>query len=108
MNRHFDDFVKRNIALVCINDESVESHKTLVKNIDSRYEHISDTDMKIAKDYESYIIRDSSEDSIGKTNRELFLIDTDAKLKYHWRARLSDETIPVDCLISQIDEALRL
>ena len=108
LNRHFDDFVKRNIALVCINDESVESHKTLVKNIDSRYEHISDTDMKIAKDYESYIIRDSSEDSIGKTNRELFLIDTDAKLKYHWRARLADETIPVDCLISQIDEALRL
>ena len=108
MNDVYDRFNKLGICLVCINDEPLEHHKNLIKHINSKYLHASDTDMKIAKLYEAYIIRASSKRLIGKTNREFFLIGTDMKLKYHWRAYMPDDMILMSDLISNIDKALSL
>lgn len=72
------------ITMVPINSDSLESHKLWKNRIEAPFEFLFDEDKKVSKQYGAivgpgYMVS-------GFTNREFFLIDTDKKVKFTWKA----------------------
>lgn len=106
MNERLPELQRRNVELVHINPESIENHRDWMKSTASLYEHLSDRDQIVSKDFDCIITNANNEKIIGKTNRALFLIDRDLRVRYCWRADVPHDTVPFDELLASIDEAL--
>lgn len=106
MNERLQDLRGRGVELVHINPESIENHRDWMRSTAALYEHLSDKDQTVSKDFDCIISKAKNESFIGKTNRALFLIDGDLRIRYCWRADMPADTVPMDELIDRIDEAL--
>ncbi|MGN1044767.1 MAG: peroxiredoxin family protein [Candidatus Methanomethylophilaceae archaeon] len=106
MNERSSDFKRRNVELVHINPESVENHRDWIRSTSSLFEHLSDRDQAVSRDFDCIISGTDNDRINGKTNRALFLIDGDMRVRYCWRAAVPHDTVPMDTLLEAIDEAL--
>ncbi len=106
MNERFDELAELNIELVHINPETVENHKEWIKHTSSLYEHLSDKDQVISKEFDCIITKCDNEKVLGKTNRAFFLIDYDGEILYAWRAPIPHNTVPMSELIANMRKTI--
>ena len=106
MNERLPELQRRNVELVHINPESIENHKEWMRSTAASFEHLSDKDQVVSRDFDCIITEAKNDKIVGKTNRALFLIDKDMKVRYCWRAEVPHDTVPMDELIMKIDEAI--
>lgn len=107
MNEHLPELRKRNVELVHINPESIENHRDWMRSTAALFEHLSDVDQRLSKEFDCIITKAKNEALVGKTNRAFFLIDKDLRIRYSWRADMPSDTVPINELIREIDEATR-
>lgn len=92
--------------MVHINPESIENHKEWMRSTAAQFEHLSDKEQTISKKFDCIVTNANNKKIIGNTNRALFLIDKDMRIRYCWRAEVPHDTVPMDELIMKIDEAI--
>ena len=80
-----DEFKRLGVRFVGINPDGLESHRIWRDRMGSDFEHVNDENKTVSKEYGAIV---NAPDSMvnGFTNREFFLIGTDRKIKYIWRA----------------------
>ena len=93
-----DQFKSIGVRIFPINPDGLENHKIFRDRLNSPYDHIFDVKQEASKTYGA-IVEDSPIVK-GFTNREFFLIGTDGKIRFIWRA-------PVPKVLPDMDEILR-
>ncbi|MCL2143629.1 MAG: peroxiredoxin family protein [Methanomassiliicoccaceae archaeon] len=93
-------FEKTGVRIFTINPDGLESHKVFRERLNSPYDHIHDIGQEVSKAYGA-IIEDSPIVK-GFTNREFFLIGTDRKIRYIWRAPVPKVLPNMDEIVSDI------
>ena len=106
MNERLPELQRRGVELVHINPESIENHKEWMRSTAAQFEHLSDKEQTISKKFDCIVTNANNKKIIGNTNRALFLIDKDMRIRYCWRAEVPHDTVPMDELIMKIDEAI--
>ena len=106
MNERLPELQMRGVELVHINPESIENHKEWMRSTVAQFEHLSDKEQTISKKFDCIVTNANNKKIIGNTNRALFLIDKDMRIRYCWRAEVPHDTVPMDELIMKIDEAI--
>ena len=106
MNERMPDLTNRHVELVHINPDPVENHRDWMRSTAALFEHLSDKDQNVSRDFDCIIAKAKNEAFIGKTNRAFFLIDKDLRVRYCWRADMPSDTVPMDVLMERIDEAI--
>ncbi len=106
MNERLPDLRMRNVELVHINPESIDNHRDWMRSTAALFEHLSDRDQVVSKDFDCIISKARNESFIGRTNRAFFLIDRDLRIRYCWRAGMPTDTVPMEELIERIDESI--
>lgn len=106
MNERFHDLEERGVELVHVNPDPVENHREWIRGTASLYEHLSDRDQTVSRDFDCIVTKAKNPNIIGNTNRAFFLIDRDMRVRYCWRAELPNDTVPMDELLDRIDESL--
>jgi Peroxiredoxin len=104
MNERKQEFDKLGVKMVHVNPASVEEHEKWMERTESLYDHLSDTEQKVSKEYGAIVERAESPKIMGFTNREFFLIGKDMKIKYIWRAYWPTDTIPIPELLNTVRE----
>jgi len=92
------------VRIFPINPDGLENHKTFRDRLNSPYDHIHDIGQTVSKIYgaiveESAIVK-------GFTNREFFLIDKNAKIRFIWRAQTPKILPDMDEILSETKKAL--
>ena len=106
MNERLPELQRKGVELVHINPESIENHKEWMRSTAAQFEHLSDKEQTISKKFDCIVTNANNKKIIGNTNRALFLIDKDMRIRYCWRAEVPHDTVPMDELIMKIDEAI--
>ena len=107
MDEKVEDFKKMNVSLVHVNYDTVENHQAWIEHTGTSYEHISDPDLKVSKQFGFIVRKAKSPKIMGKTNRGFVLIDKDMTIRYLWRPNMPMNTVPIDELIEKVREALK-
>ena len=107
MDERVEDFKKMNVSLVHVNYDTVENHRAWIEHTGTSYEHISDPDLKVSKQFGFIVRKAKSPKIMGKTNRGFVLIDKDMRIRYLWRPNMPMDTVPIDELIEKVREALK-
>jgi len=97
----FDD---AGVRIFTINPDGLENHRIFRGRLNSPYDHIHDVKQEVSNTYgaiveESAIIK-------GFTNREFFLIGTDGRIRYIWRAPTPKVLPDMDEILSEVRKAL--
>ena len=97
-------FSEEGVRIFTINPDGLENHKMFRNRLNSPYDHIHDVKQEVSKAYgaiveESAIIK-------GFTNREFFLIGTDGRIRYIWRAPVPKVIPDMDEILSEVRKAL--
>ena len=106
MNERKDLLDRLNVRLVHVNPDSVENHAKWMERTDSKFDHLSDAGQIVSKRYGAIIERAKAQELIGRTNREFFLIGTDGKIRYIWKAFFPTDTIRISELAKEIEKVL--
>ncbi|NLN71902.1 MAG: redoxin domain-containing protein [Thermoplasmatales archaeon] len=106
MNERKQELDDLNVSLVHINPESLENHRAWIRFTGSPYEHISDTGQKISKAYGAIVERARTQKILGYTNRELFLVGTDMRLKFVWRAYDPMDILPMEDVLEVLNREI--
>jgi peroxiredoxin len=106
MNERLPDLKERRVKLVHINPDSIENHRDWMRSTSSTFEHLSDVNQTVSRDFDCIITKAKNETFIGKTNRAFFLIDEGLRVRYCWRAEMPSDTVPMEELIAHIDLAI--
>lgn len=107
MNERKNEFDSMNIRMVHINPDTIENHRQWMDRTEALYDHLSDKDQVVSREYGAIVERAKSETIMGFTNREFFLIDRDMRIRYIWRAYWPTDTIGMNELLSEIGASLR-
>ena len=100
----FPAFEKMGVRIFPINPDGLESHKVFRDRLNSPYDHIHDVKQEVSKTYGA-IVEDSPIVK-GFTNREFFLIGTDRKIKYIWRAPVPRVLPDMDSVLEEVKKVL--
>ncbi len=106
MNERVDDFRKLNVTMYHVNPETVENHRAWMEHTDAQFVHLSDREQKVSKMFDCIVTKAKNDKILGYTNRGLFLIGPDMKIRYAWRADWPNNTVPMDELLDSIREAI--
>lgn len=93
------------VTIVHINPDSMQSHMDWVRDTGSPFEHITDIDQHISKEYGAIITNEKAPKVLGCTNRELFLVDKGMVIRYVWRTDLPADTMPIPILLDDLRTA---
>jgi len=104
MNERKSEFDELGVKMVHVNPADVEEHQKWMERTESLYDHLSDKEQKVSKEYGAIVERGESPKIIGFTNREFFLVGKDMRIKYIWRAYWPKDTIPIPELLNKIRE----
>ena len=107
MNEMYDEFEKIGIKVFHVNPGSAEDHEEWMDRVDSRYDHISDTDQKVSKRYGMIITHPEHPKVFGFTNRGFVLVDKEMTIRLIWRAERPIHTLDIGSLISDICKTLK-
>lgn len=93
------------VTMVPINPDSLDSHKLWKQRMGAPFEFLFDENKNVSKEYGAivgpgYMVS-------GFTNREFFLIGTDRKIKYIWRAPMPKVLPEVDEIVAGIEKGLK-
>lgn len=106
MNERIAEFNGIGVRMFHVNPETVENHRQWMDRTEALFDHLSDKDQIVSKEYGAIVERAKSDKIMGFTNREFFLIGSDMRIKYIWRAYWPTDTIPMPELISEMKNAL--
>ena len=99
-----NEFSSRGIRLMPINPDSKETHLKWIERLESPFEHIIDVGQEVSKKYGA-IVKESSTVK-GFTNREFFLVGTDGRILFKWRAEKPSELPDITNILRSIDDVL--
>ena len=108
MDERAEEFKRMNVSLVHVNYDTIENHRAWMEHIGTSYEHISDPDLKVSKDYGFIVRKARSPKMMGSTNRGFVLVDKDMTIRYLWRCDFPNDTVPMDELLENVRKALNL
>jgi len=106
MNEVHDRFEELGIKVFHINPGPVEDHEKWMDRMDSKYDHISDTEQRVSKRYGMIITHPEHPKVSGFTNRGFVLVDKKMIIRYVWRANRPNDTIDLLSLIGEIQNIL--
>ena len=92
-----DEFDSTGVRIICINPDSLESHRMWKDRMGSPFEYVHDEKQSVSKEYDA-IVKESPLVK-GFTNREFYLIGKDAKIRYIWKS-------PVPKILPEMSEIL--
>ena len=98
------EFRKIGVRIFPINPDGLESHRIFRDRLGSPYDHINDVGQEVSKRYGA-IVEDSPIVK-GFTNREFFLVGTDRKIKYIWRAPVPKVLPDMGVVLEEVKKAL--
>ena len=102
----YDKITDLGVKLVPINPDGLESHKNWKKRMDSPFEYLFDENRSISIKFGAIV--GPGHMTSGFTNREFYLIGTDKKIRYIWKADVP-KTLPIlDDIINGIKTGLAL
>ena len=107
MDERADEFRAMNVSLVHVNYDTIENHRAWIEHTGTSYEHLSDLDMRVSRQFGFVVRKAKSHKIMGKTNRGFVLIDGDMTIRYLWRPDMPMDTVPIDELLEKVREALR-
>ena len=107
MDERADEFRAMNVSLVHVNCDTTENHRAWIEHTGTSYEHLSDLDMRVSRQFGFVVRKAKSPKIMGKTNRGFVLIDGDMTIRYLWRPDMPMDTVPIDELLEKVREALR-
>ena len=102
MNERKNEFDGLGVKMVHVNPAGIEEHKKWMERTESLYDHLSDGEQRVSKEYGAIVERAESPKIMGFTNREFFLVGKDMRIKYIWRAYNPTDTIPIPELLDKI------
>ena len=108
MDERADEFKAMNVSLVHVNHDSVENHRAWMEHTGTSYEHLSDKDKKVSRQFGFIVRKARSPKIMGNPNRGFVLIDKDMTIRYLWRPDLPNDTVPIDELLDSVRKALGL
>ena len=88
----YDAIKDLGVRLVPINSDSLDSHKNWKDRMGSPFEYLYDKDKTISKEFGAIV--GPGHMVSGFTNREFYLVGTDKKIRYVWKADVP-KTLPV-------------
>lgn len=80
-----DEFKKLGVRYVGVNPDSLESHKMWKDRMGSPFEYVHDEKQVASKEYGA-IVSDAFPLIKGFTSREFYLVGTDRRIRYIWKA----------------------
>ena len=92
------------VRFKAVNPNGVESHRKWAERLGTDFELIHDKGQEVSKAYGAIVV--NSPITKGFTNREFFLIDSDRKVRFHWKAPIPREMPELDFVIEAM-ESLR-
>ncbi len=107
MNERVEDFKKLNVTMYHVNPETIENHRAWMEHTDAQFVHLSDREQKVSRMFDCIVIKAKNDKILGYTNRGFFLIGSDMKIRYAWRADWPNNTVPMDELLDSIGKAVR-
>ena len=107
MNEFFDEFENAGIRMFHLNPGAVDDHSKWMDRMDSKYDHISDTEQKISKRYSMIITHPEHPKVAGFTNRGFVLVDNEMTIRYIWRAERPIHTVEMGSLIADMRNILK-
>ncbi|MFA6710875.1 MAG: peroxiredoxin family protein [Candidatus Methanomethylophilaceae archaeon] len=102
----YDSITSLGVRLVPINSDSLDSHRNWKERMGSPFEYLYDKDKTVSKEFGAIV--GPGHMVSGFTNREFYLIGTDRKIRYIWKADVP-KTLPVfDDVLNGIKSGLAL
>ncbi|MCL2785756.1 MAG: redoxin domain-containing protein [Methanomassiliicoccaceae archaeon] len=99
-----EKFASAGVRIFTINPDGLENHRIFRDRLGSPFDHIQDEGQTVSKTYGA-IVEDSPIIK-GFTNREFFLIGTDGKIRYIWRATTPKVLPDMDEILREVKGAL--
>jgi len=99
-----DGFDETGVRIVCINPDSLESHKMWKDRMGSPFEYVHDEKQTVSKEYDA-IVKDSPLVK-GFTNREFYLLDKEAKIKFIWRSPVPKVLPDMNEILEEVKRAI--
>ena len=107
MNEMHDEFEKLRIKIFHVNPASAEDHEKWIDRVDSKYDHISDTEQKVSRMYDMIVTHPEHPKVLGFTNRGFVLVDMNMVIRYIWRANRPNDTVDLKALTETISGVLK-
>jgi len=104
MNDFYDEFESIGVKMFHVNPETTENHERWMRRLNTRYDHISDTDQKISRMFGMIIGPSYVRDPL--TNRGFVLIDKDMTVRYLWRAEIPANIVDLSFLADTVRNIL--
>ena len=98
------EFEKIGVRIFPINPDALDNHRAFRDRLGSSCDHIHDEKQEVSRMYGA-IVEDSPIIK-GFTNREFFLIGTDRKIKYIWRAPMPKVLPDMDVILAEVRKAV--
>ena len=91
------------VRMVPLNPDSLDSHMLWKSRLGAPFDFLSDKDKVVSKEYGAIV--GPGHMVSGFTNREFFLIDKDAKIRFTWKAPIPKVLPEVDEIVEGIKKA---
>jgi peroxiredoxin Q/BCP len=102
----YGEMADAGIRLIGVNPDSADSHKKWKERLNAPFDFLFDEDKKVSTEYDAIV--GPGHMVSGFTNRELYLVGKDKRIRYIWRADVPKTLPDFDEVLEGVKKGLAL